>query len=267
MARYANIDDANGKRVDSHVLKPEDLHGHTFYCITENCEAGLFGYAIGGTNARFNSFCVNEHISSKCIGRDLEFDENQTSEQLFDLNMFSQNLCRVPNRSNENLNHPNQNIDISPIVVKNHPVTPVNTLYGIYFVCSKRGVNGLYNDIPINDFFACRDNYDEKHNGFDGFYIVETSFYHIIPYTKSMLFFYSSPHNDESVILRINFLSNEVMFDYYRRHFMNKETGKLHPNAHNRLIVVGGEWKRCNKDDECICECDIMNLRQLRFIV
>lgn len=59
--------------------------------------------------------------------------------------------------------------DGRPKNINSQGQTPIRTLGKIYAMCSSIGVEGTYNGIRINDFFACRDNYAEKSKGFTVF--------------------------------------------------------------------------------------------------
>lgn len=240
--------------------------GKNFCCSTLNCKARMYGYALGSNNARFNSYNINDHISAKCIGREMRFNPHNYAEELFSLENIVADLENEDNhRGNYQGYKPHSGAEGS-IDIDNQSKTSLRTTGGLYTMCSNIGVDGTYNGISINDFFACRDNYAEKSRGFTGLHVVEASFYKYENKTPNMIFNYT-PYNvvtNEPVHLRVIFGDSKTMFKFFERHFRDNKTGKVKQGARRRLVVIMGVWHKC--DDDCIAECRITKLSQFKFI-
>lgn len=264
MAKEALINSINGKKVFAKNLVANDST-HDFYCATENCHARMYGYALGSPNARFNSYNINEHISSACIGRELEFNDHDYAENLFSLESFAAQY--EGNAKAMGSSKTNRSTGIGPISISNRSKTAINTIGSLYAMCCKRGINGTYNDIPISSFFACRDNYEDKSKGFTGFHIVEASFYKFEKDSPYMVFNYPPYGSSKGMPAHICliFANNKEMFKFYRSHFRDTKTMKAKTDSHTRLIVVGGLWRESSRFD-CIAECNIVKQTQFRFI-
>lgn len=243
-------------------VNAEDLssqyQSHKFCCITNGCFARMYGYALGSHNARFNSYNINEHISSSCIGRDLNFNPHQYVEEMFNIDEIEAFYNSKTSNSNSERDYNN---DSKPVIINNKDKTSFRSLNALYAIFSNIGVNGYYNGVPINNHFACRDNYDEKKDGFTGFHVVETSFYKIIPYTSYILFNftpYGSITRFPAHIL-IEFEDNKKMYAFYKKHFYNKQ-------AHKRLVIICGTWFKDTTVEDEICRCNIYKMSQFKFI-
>ena len=261
MADSACVDCIGGDIVYAHDLVFNDKV-RSYFCKTKGCPARMYAYGLGGENARFNSFDINEHISSACIGRELDFDAHTYDEELFSLGNLAKSL-QNPVASHRSTTYRST----SPKIITNKPVTAINTISALYAMACQRGITGTYNKIPIDSFFACRDNFAAKSKGFCGFYIVETSFYKFEAYTPYMIFNYPpfNYYSRKPVHVRLKFKDEKAMYHFYREHFYDDTTHKTKKNACKRLVIIAGEW-RGSLDPSCIAECDIVKASQFKFI-
>lgn len=260
---YLLNSDGTKKLVFAKKLSAADS-GKAYCCVTKKCTARMYGYSLGGHNARFNSYDINEHISSSCIGRELHFNDHLYDEDLFSLEEITADL------ENATVPQPRHNHTVhgkDPVNIDNRDRTALRTTGAIYSMCCHIGVDGTYNEIPINTFFACRDNYAEKSNGFTGLHVVEASFYKFIANSPIMIFNYT-PYGlitNNPAHIRIVFRDVKAMYKFYRTHFADKQTHKLKSGVRKRLVVIMGVWRETD-DPDCIAECDIVKLSQFKFM-
>ena len=263
MARLARRDVAmTGEVVDAR-LEPAN-EKHMYYCVKNKCKARMYAYALGNTNARFVSYDKNDHVSISCMCNEFDYNPNSHDEKLFDIVECAGHICGKGNESKTMSHHKRDGLHVK---MENNVLTPIRTVNELYLQFCVTGLGNKYNGYLIDDYFACRDNYVVKSKGFEGFQLVETSFFKYRSYTKYMDFNFP-PFNavtrDAVVHIRLDFGDEKRAYRYYMQHFMDKTTKKPKKNIHNKLIVVAGIWEKVDNDD-VVAMCKINNINQLKF--
>lgn len=257
MAQFANEGSPNGPQRDARTLLVNDAKGKEYFCTTNGCNARMHTYALETPNARFSSYKRADHVSISCFKGEVQYDTFQYVENLFVRDDFFANLTRDPGTNQfGNVDRTGQGNQVQQIL--NGSQGPINTLRMAYAMCCNVGIGGQYNGIPINDMLACRDNFDQKRNGFNGGYILEGSFYkydsdeHFIDFNYPQ---YGAL--DDNVHVKLIFKDKSSVYNFYSRHIKNRD--------HTDMIIVGGIWEPC-PDEGYIAQCEIRSVgRQFYF--
>lgn len=261
MADRARIDSPHNKPELAKNLHPDEVEGHTFYCATDGCSARMFPYAIGTPRARFSSFHISDHISSKCIGRELIYDPHKYVEDLFMRDSFF-DFSQANNHKSDPPFVPVHND--SAIQIHNAPRTAVNTVLGLYTIFANKGTLAQYNCYTINDMFACIDNAREKADGFTGGVLAEGTFYRYDQTDNSLILNFPRLYKKVGE-LKLHFSQNVNVKEYVMKHFRRRINTGESSFDHSRLLVVAGMWQ-VSQNPNIIAECKIYTLRQIAFI-
>lgn len=113
----------------------------------------------------------------------------------------------------------------------------------------------MYSGIYINDILACRHNFDLYYHGFEGFKIVEVTYYKKVYRESALLFNYPCYDNRKKVhkLVRVNFEDSKECWKYYN---------DFKESNHKEPMILAGIWKKTNNPN-CICECTFYHKNQL----
>ncbi len=264
MAKEARKDEPLVGTIVEAIKEPAN-EKHDYYCKCDGCSAHMYAYALGQTNARFVSYNKFEHVSISCIPVEMEFDPTAHSEELFDMDTYIMNVCGEVKHIDRGARIPTST-EHRHVHIKTKPLTAINTTNDLYLQFCHAGLEASYNGYSVNEFFACRNNYEEKSHGFTGFQLVEASFYKYHPYTQYMDFNFT-PYGKitfEPVHIRLDFGDKDKAFGFYKQHFADKKTWKPKKGVYTRLIVIAGVWEKLNSSD-IISICKINKLTQIKF--
>lgn len=253
MANSACIENPNGTIVNAKKLTLEQTK-KCFFCRTKECTAKMILVSRMTDRAHFRSHRIGDHKFDKCIVDSLNFDKSAYSEEAFDLDYAIEYIVGQGKSINiHNNNRVERRTNVRDINIGGSSNMPIRTLKELYAQCLDTGVGGTYGGVAVNDMLACRRNFEIHRNGFEGFKIVEVTYYKKVYNEPALLFNY--PYYDRGVntVVRVNFLDSQKAWNYY-----NKFKG----SNHREPMVIAGIWEKCN-NSEAICECVFYRRNQL----
>ncbi len=199
MASMACIGNPNGAIVKADKLTLKETE-QCFYCSTTGCDARMMLVSRMTEHAHFRSYHIRDHKFDQCIVKSLSFDSSKYSEKSFNLNdaikhiVGSDNPLNIHKRNNSVLYHSSTKHS----TIGGTQDMPIHTLKELYAQCLDTGIKGTYAGICINDILACRHNFNIYRNGFEGFKIVEVTYYKKVYNEPALLFNY--PYYDRGKI-------------------------------------------------------------------
>lgn len=243
--------------------------GKDFYCPTDGCKAIMHIVHAGDPENAFfrRNSGSSPHISVDCVRCNMSYPAHKYEEHMYTkMNMFSY-ILGVPGESKHAGYTGSKRLSTNPR-------SAAKTLRTMYEILCDRGINGMYNNVPLNDIFAVYDNYDYYKNNLTGKHIVEVSYF-FKPYNENYIVFnYHYNFKKNHILVRMNMPDITTVIDIYK---------KLKTKRHTDLILICGNWKPCNvvlqtqstnKDTNIISineyvisyECDYISGRQIYLL-
>ncbi|MCR5104680.1 MAG: hypothetical protein K6B68_09540 [Eubacterium sp.] len=206
--------------------------GKNFYCPTENCKALMHIVHAGDPENAFfrRNSSSKPHISVNCVRYNMSYPAHKYEEHMYNKeNMFSY-ILGTPGKSKYTGTTGTKQISTAPR-------SAAKTLRTMYEILCDRGIDGIYNKVPLKDIFAVCENYDYYKNNLIGPHIVEVSYY-FKPYNENYIVFnYPYNYKQEHILVKMNMPNLTKAIDVYK---------KLKTKQHTDLILICGNWTPCN---------------------
>ncbi len=225
--------------------------GRTFKCCTERCRAEMVLVSAAESRAAyFRSKDKRQHISVQCVKNSIVFEPSDYDENMFDLEFAFQSMMGNASRTNRGDTGTRQGN------VGGGRHLRIHTLPILYAMCISKTKNEMYNGILIDDIFADENNYERYQQGIEDYKIVETTFYHKIKDELAFRLNYPANNIDKNSWVKVSFDNEELFWKQY-----NKTKNSLHIEP----IIVAGEWKIVEGNQQYHSECVIYNERQIYY--
>ncbi len=248
MAKYARELYPNGKTV-----RATDVYRKTsFYCNNEGCSAEMYIVSMGSPSAHFKSKAKREHRFTKCIRSDVIYNTDKYDNNLFQYDTFKIRMLK----SSEKKNHDKHNFSVG----SGSRIAP-HTLKSLYasYINSLDSGNDAIGDSNFSHFMCCRENCDIFLSNPNGFFVVETSFYHKVK--DELAFILNVPiyePNRRNAHIKVVF-NNETDFCKVYKHYRSLK------NYYKSIFLVAGEFKSVDNQNY-IAECTIYKSSQHAYI-
>ena len=133
----------------------------------------------------------------------------------------------------------------------------IRSLKSIYNMCVNHNKSDFYNGVKIGSFFADEENYKIYDSNLEGYVIVECSFYKKVYNESALLFNYPADFKKPHNIVRVDFDSEDICWNYYR---------KYKGCHHTEPIVIAGNWTRIIGNSDYQATCKFYSDRQIYFV-
>lgn len=252
MAKKARIWKPNGKSV-----KANDVYSKIpFFCDNNGCDASMIIVSMGDASAHFRSKSKLAHKFPICVRNDIEFDSDKYNKDLFKLNDFKNNLLNV----GEGLNI-HKGTGGGGRVGTGSKIAP-NTLKEIYaaYIESLSSGEDTIGDCKYSDFMRCKENYTEFLSNPNGFFIVETSYYHKIKEEHAIIFNVPvfEPKNPVYHV-KVSFTNADDFWNVYNHHKKLKK-------PYLSIMLIAAEWVATKNNLDYIAECKVTKSSQHAYI-
>lgn len=221
-----------------------------FYCKTAGCKAQLKIVNVADSNrAFFRRLSRKEEHSSILCSADGNFDLTKYSESEFDFDVISSNLMSSSTILSGAVGTGNKSVS------GGGGIRPISKLLQIYLMCRKYET---YNDINTSDILVDERNFSTYSKGISGTKVAQCTYYHKFKDEFSLRMNSPCFPYPNGKYLKINFSSEKLFWDFYN---------KLKTSNHRELIIVLGDWKtQDNENDMYMSECIINTKNQIHIL-
>lgn len=255
MPQKACIGNPNGPVVEAKKLTIGDTK-KSFFCSTNGCCARMLLVSGMTDHAHFRSYSIYDHKFDQCILNSLNFNSSKYSERAFNLDNAIRYIVGPAETLNIHKKRGGNTRSPKGVSIGGNQQMPIRTLKELYAQCLDTGVRGTYAGIYISDILACKHNFDRYSDGFEGFKIVEVTYYRKVYGEPALLFNYPCYSRGVHKVVRLNFQDEQTAWDYYNR-FKNSN--------HKEPLILAGIWEKVD-NAEYICECTFYKKSQIGML-
>ena len=253
MASMARVGSPSGKRI-----KAVDVCSKvSFYCDNEGCSARMSIVSMGSPSAHFRSVSRADHAYAECLRNDVLYNKDIYDNKRFKYSDFKERIMHGADSSREH-----GHVDGKGGRVGSGSRIPPMTLKAVYaaYIDSLSDPNAPIGDSRFQDFMRCKENYADFILNPEGFFVVETTFYHKVK--DETAFILNIPMFKKGEVchhIKASF-ADKIDFRRVYNHYVNAKPAYLN------IMLVANEWVRVEDNPDYIAECTITKSSQHTYI-
>ena len=253
MASVARMWHPSGKQVDAKSVYSKI----PFYCNNEGCTAKMIIVSLGNSSAHFRSFRRADHAYAECLRNDVIYDTDTYDNDKFVYDEFRDRIMRGTNSKREHGHFGGKGGKVGT-----GSRIPPMTLKAIYasYIDALSNQNTSIGDSEYKVFMRCKENYMDFVMNPEGFFVVETTFFHKVKDELAFILNVPMYKNGEKCFhVKVNFRDKADFWRVYK-HYINTKPAYLN------IMLVANEWKKVDNNSDYFAECTITKSSQHAYI-